>query len=143
MATRTEDLRNKGFTDRTFGNAKELVVASLGGEDPWQQIEEIREAGKRKARAAGIAYQMEHERHAVLARIASEVAQAHARENLSEAKLDRLARSDPRYQRHLEGTAAAIEEREAAESSYWALRSVLEWNRTAVAHENVLAQLGV
>lgn len=140
MATRTEDLRRGGAIEHTPRGARELLVGSLGA-DPYERIEKIREAGERKARATGVAYQMEHERHAILARIASEVSRANAGKNLSEAKLDRIARADPRYQRHLEGTAAAIEERELSESEYWSLRSLEEWDARAVAHLNAMSRL--
>ena len=115
-------------------------MGSLGA-DPYERIEEIRQAGERKARAEGVAYQLEHERHIVLARIASEIASARSRENLSEAKLDRMARADQRYQDHIKGTAAAIEERAFATSEYYALKSVAEWDRASIAHMNSLSRL--
>lgn len=116
------------------------MCASIGS-DPYARIEELREAGERKARASGVAYQLERERKSILARLASEYARTHADENLSEAKLDRLARADDRYQTHIKGTAAAIEEKERANSEYWAIRSLLEWDKTAVAHLNALSRL--
>lgn len=136
MQTRTDELRQR----EREKSAREAIVHTLGS-DPWERIEGLREAGRRKAEAQGVAYQMERERKALLARIASEYARTHAEKNLSEAKLDRLARADERYQRHLEGTASAIEERELATSEYFAIRSVLEWDRAAVAHENALSRL--
>ena len=65
----------------------------------------------------------------------------YTRDNLSEAKLDRLARSDERYKRHVASIAAAIEERELAKSEYWAVRSLLEWDKTSVAHLNAMTRL--
>lgn len=146
---RTEYLRQMGVRERTSrpsadghteGSARELLAASLGS-DPFERLEDLREAGRRKAKATGVAYQLDHERHAVLARLSTEYARTHANQNLSEAKLDRLARADDRYQKHLEGTAAAMEEKELAESEYWAMRSELEWDRAAIAHINALSRL--
>lgn len=139
---RTEELRRRFEAGEPHEehSARELLVGSLGS-DPWERLEELREAGRRKAQAEGVAYQMERERKAVLARIASEYARAHADQNLSEAKLDRLARADDRYRKHLEGTAVAIEEREEAQSEYWAIRSELEWDRASVAHLNAMSKL--
>lgn len=122
-------------------DARELLAASIGS-DPYERIEELRVIGERKAQATGVAYQMEHERQPLLARLASEYARIHANEDLSEAKLERLARADERYRLHIEGAAKAIRERELANSEYWALRSLLEWDKTAVAHLNALSRLG-
>lgn len=121
-------------------SARELLAGSLGA-DPYQAIQDLREAGERRARAEGVAVQLEHERHIVLARISNEIAQVHASEKISEAKLDRLARSDERYQRHIDGLAAAVEERELARSAYWALKSELEWDRASISHLNVMSKL--
>lgn len=145
--TRTADLRKRGALDRnlpaspiTGEDARELLAASIGS-DPYERIEELRQLGERKAEASGVAYQMERERKPMLARIATEYARLHADEDLSEAKLERLARADERYRNHIEGTAAAIKERELANSEYWAVRSLLEWDKTAVAHLNALSRL--
>lgn len=146
--SRTAELQQRGARARTGGDslsigetdARALLSASLN-EDPFERIEELREAGKRKARAEGVAYRLENERKHLLARISSEYARTHSDRNLSEAKLDRLARADQRYRDHLEGTATAIEERELANSEYWALRARLEWLRAAIAHENALSRL--
>lgn len=143
--TRTEELRRRAV-DRTTapqgdeGTAREILAATLH-EDPFERIEELRQAGKRKAEAEGLAYRMEHERKGILARLATEYARTHSKQNLSEAKLDRLAHADPRYQQHVEGTAAAVEKRELANSEYWALRSRLEWLRASLAHLNALSRL--
>jgi len=139
-ASRTEELRRRGAIEHTAHGARELIAGSLG-EDPYERIEQLREAGRRKARAEGVAYQLDHERKIVLARIASEIAQARASEKLSEAKLDRMARADARYERHIRGTAEAVQEREEANSEYWGLRSLEEWDARAVAHLNALSRL--
>lgn len=144
--TRTAELRRQGKYDRTDvpqtdeGHAREILTASLD-DDPFQRIEELRKAGKRKAEAEGVAYRMERERKIFLARIASEIAEVHAGEKLSEAKLDRLARADDRYRKHIEGTAAAVEERELSRSEYWAIRARLEWLDKAISHLNALSRL--
>lgn len=138
--TRTNELRRRGATDHTPRGARELIAGSLG-EDPYERIERLREAGQRKARAEGVAYQMEHERKIVLARVASRIATAMTGQSVSEAKLDRLARADPEFQRHIEGTASAIAEREESTSEYYAIRSELEWDRAAIAHLNQLSRL--
>lgn len=144
--TRTAELRRAGARDRgtppphTRDSARELLAASIGS-DPYERIEELRETGERKARAKGVAYQLEKQRKSLLASIASEYSRMYADENLSETKLDRMARGDERYRTHIEGTAAAIEERERAESEYWSIRSLLEWDKTAIAHLNALTRL--
>lgn len=121
--------------------ALQRLAATLG-EDPFVTIEELRQAGRRKATAEGVAYRMEHERKVLLARVANEIAVTHAKEALSEAKIDRLARADERYMTLIKGLEAAVEERELANSEYWALRAHLEWLRAAISHDNVLARLG-
>jgi len=138
---RTDELREKGeIRHHASGSARELLSATLGS-DPWQRIEELREIGQRKAEAEGLAYQMEHERKHVLSKIASEYASTHAKEQLSEAKLDRMAHADSRYLDFIKGSAVAIEKREMANSEYWAVRSELEWDRAAVAHSNAMSRL--
>lgn len=52
-----------------------------------------------------------------------------------------MARADPRYQTHIEGMAAAVEERELARSEYWRIRTVLEFDRASIAHLNALSRL--
>ena len=52
-----------------------------------------------------------------------------------------MARGRPEYSRHLDGAAAAIEERELANSEYWAIRARLEWLEKAVSHDNALSRL--
>ncbi len=138
--TRTQELLRNGAQRRTPDGARDLLAANMGS-DPFAKIEELRLIGERKARAEGVAYQLEHERKIVLATLANEYASAHAKENLSEAKLDRLARADNRYLVHITGMAAAIEEREMSRSEYWAVRSTLEWDRTSVAHLNAMSRL--
>ena len=138
MTTRTEQLRQQ--TKERGEGARALLSATLGS-NPWDKVEGLREVGARKAEAEGVAYQMEHERHPLLARLASEYAVAHAKENMSEAKLERMARADARYTTHIKGTAVAIQNKVRTNSEYWAIRSELEWDRAAVAHYNALTRL--
>ena len=137
---RTEELRGHGFRARTPDDARELLASNFDS-DPYEKIEELSGVGARKARAEGVAFQLEHERKIVLAKIANELATVHAKEKLSEAKLDRMARADPRYQTHIEGLSAAVEERELARSEYWQIRTVLEFDRASIAHLNALSRL--
>lgn len=123
------------------GSAREILVASLGG-DPYERLAELGALGERKAKAAGVAYHMEHMRKVVLAHVAAQLAQVHAKENLSEAKLERLARADDRYRQHIEGAAAAFEESELAQAEYWRLRAELTWDEKAIAHYNAMSKLG-
>ena len=137
---RTDQLRQNGLSQRTPSEARDLLAANIGS-DPYEKIEELRDIGARKARAEGQAYRLEHERKIVLAQLANEYASAHAKDALSEAKLDRLARADSRYQQHIAGLAAAIEERELARSEYWRVRTILEWDGRTVAHANAMSRL--
>ena len=121
-------------------SARELLVAAVGS-DPYATIEELERLGRNKAEAEGVAYQLEKETKSVLARIASDYA-GDRTENLSEAKLERLARADQRYLDHIKGVAVAIERRELANSEYWAIKSELEWDRAALAHLNAMSRLG-
>lgn len=121
-------------------DARHRIAATLG-EDPFGLISELRDAGLRKAKSEALAYRLEHERKSLLARIAGEIAVAHASKNMSEAKLERMARADPRYAAHIEGTAAAIENRELANSEFWAIKTRLEWLEKSVAHENAVMRL--
>lgn len=137
------ELRARGATsrtDHTAGSARELLATHVGS-DPYERIEELRQIGHRKAEAEGVAYQLEHERKSLLARLATEYARTHSDKSMSEAKLERLARADERYAAHIKGTAVAIENRERANSEYWAIRSELEWDRAAIAHLNALSRL--
>lgn len=122
------------------GSARELITATIGA-DPYQGIEAMRKAGERKARAEGVAYELEHLTKTVLARIAGELAEVHAKEKLAEAKLERMARTDVRYEAHVRKVAAAVEEKELASNEYWAIRSELEWDGHSVFHANALAKL--
>ena len=123
-----------------MNDARDRIAATLG-EDPFGLITELREAGLRKAKAEGVAYRLEHERKITLSRLASEIATANPKTSISEAKLERMARGRPEYERHIAGTAVAIEERELANSEYWAIRARLEWLEKSVSHENALARL--
>ena len=71
----------------------------------------------------------------------NEPATVHAQAKLSEARRDRMARDDPRYQTRIEGLSAAVEERELARSEYWATKSLLEFDRASIAHLNALSRL--
>ena len=117
------------------------LLGSHFEQSPYELIEELRVEGARKARAEGVAYQLEKETKIVLARLATEFSVAHASENLSEAKLERMARQDGRYADHIRRLGAAITERENARSEYWAKKSILEWDRASVAHLNALSRL--
>lgn len=129
--TRTDELRE---------SARETMSAALGA-NPYDRLARLDELGARKAEATGRAYQMEHMRHVVLSHISSEIATLHSRESLSEAKLERLARGDPRYQAHIEATALAIEARDKADAEYWTLKAGLEWDARAIAHVNALTRM--
>ncbi len=138
--SRTEQFRKEGFHQRTADDARELLASNFDT-DPYEKIEELREIGIRKAKAEAIAYQMEHERKIVIARLCNEYATAHAKESLSEAKLDRMARGDARYQAHITELSGAIKERELTRSEYWAIKSLLEFDRASIAHLNALSRL--
>ena len=143
MPDRTEALLRSGVREvRTPDAARELIAANFpAGQGPYELVEQLRVVGERKARAEGVAYQLEHERPIMLSRLATEFSLAHSKENLSEAKLERMSRADPRYAQHIKNTAKALEERDVARSEYWALKSLLEWDRASVAHLNALSRL--
>ena len=111
------------------------------GSDPWADIELQRAAGHRVAAAEGLLTRLEGETKSLKARIQTEKATALARENLSEAKLERLALADARYTDHMKGIAAAVEERELARHEYWAIKARLDWDNNAIQHANALARL--
>lgn len=139
---RTDELRNHGAVSRTHlpGSARETLSATIG-RDPWEGVEELRQAGERKARAEGQAYQLEAETKIVLARLMNELAVVHMKEKLAENKLERMARADDRYRDHIRAVAKAVEERERATSAYYAIKSELEWDAHAAYHLNALAKL--
>jgi hypothetical protein len=143
MPERTEGLLRSGVRDvRTPDAARELLAANFPPDQgPYELVEQLREVGKRKAQAEGLAYRLEQERPIILSRLATEFSLAHIKENLSEAKLERMARADPRYGNHIKRTAKALEERDVARSEYWAIKSLLEWDRASVAHLNALSRL--
>lgn len=118
--------------------ARDALAATIG-HDPAEKLEELRAAGARKARAAGTAFLMEEQRKVVLSRICGEIAQVHG--ELSEVKLERLARAHPDYEKHLRGTSAAIEDKELAETDYWRIQAELHWMDKTVAHHNALTRL--
>ena len=132
--TRTDELRH------ATGSARELLGVHIGA-DPYAGVHRLEQIGDAKAAATGVAYELEQGRKTLLAQLASEYARLHSDKNLSEAKLDRLARGDQRYAEHIKKTAAAIQERERLQSQYWAVRSELEWDRASIAHLNALTKL--
>tara|TARA_R100000808_G_scaffold5443_2_gene16594 strand:+ start:1134 stop:1559 length:426 start_codon:yes stop_codon:yes gene_type:complete len=121
-------------------SAREVLAASIGN-DPYKNLAELTEVGELLAEREGIAYQLQQEIKPLLATIASELASAHAKSNLSEARLDRMAKADPRYIAHIRGTAEAIRQREHTKNLYWAIKSELEWDRTSIAHLNSLTRM--
>jgi len=141
--TRTDELLAQGGVRRVEvppDSAREMLGIHIG-HDPYDLLAQLDEAGERKAEAEAVAYQLENETKSLLARLASEYATAHAKEGLSEAKLDRLARADSRYADHIKGTAVAIENREKARNAYWRLRTLLDLDRAAIAHQNALTRM--
>lgn len=145
--TRTDELRQRGAiregerAPHAPHSAREVLVGNLG-RDPYEGIEQLREIGERKAKAEGIAYELDKAKDAVLARITSEIATAHSGESLSEAKLERMAKADPRYHEHIRKAAEATAERERAHSEYWAIKAELEWDQEALRHLNHMSRLG-
>ena len=138
--SRREQLRASGARVITPEAARELIGSHFDV-SPYEQIETMRQTGHRKAIAEGRVVQLEHQRHIVLATVQNELATVHAKAKLSEAKLDRMARADQRYQTHIAGLGAAVEERDIARSEYAAQRATLEWDRAAIAHLNALSRL--
>lgn len=126
--------------NHTPNSARELIAATIGS-DPWDGIEALRRAGERKARAEGVAYEMDNNRKIVLSRIMNELAVAHSGTALSEAKLERMARADARYGSHISATAEAMEEKEAATAEYYAQKSLLEWDAHASYAWNAASKL--
>jgi|TARA_R110000765_G_scaffold228394_1_gene332070 hypothetical protein len=137
---RREQLKASGARVVTPEAARELISSHFDV-SPYEQIERLRGAGLRKAKAEGVCTQLEHQRHIMLATIANELAVAHSKEKLSEAKLDRMARADQRYRAHIAGLGAAVEERDTARSEYAAQRATMEWDRAAISHLNALSRL--
>ena len=137
--TRTEELLQASGAQSPEA-ARDLLAANFEV-SPYDNIEELRQIGERKAAAEGVAYQLDQERKIVLSRISNEIALAHSKESISEAKLDRMARADARYENHIRRLSVAIENRERARSDYWAVKSLLEWDRASVAHLNSITRL--
>ena len=138
---RTEELRRSLEQMAHSPNSAREVLSSTIGSDPYVRLQELRQIGEDLAKREGVAYQLQNETKPLLAKIATEIATAHTHANISEAKLDRMAKSDPRYLSHIQGTAEAIRLREDAKYKYWAIKSELEWDRAAVAHANSLTRL--
>ena len=120
--------------------ARETVRATVEA-DPWASLEDLRVAGERKAKAEAVASHLDHMRKVVLSRCCSEIAEAHAGKAMSEAKLERLGRAHPRYEEHLRGLAAAVEEKEQAHAEFWRIRAELEWMDRTLMHSMSLAKL--
>lgn len=120
--------------------ARENVRATVEA-DPWATLEELRVAGQRKARAEAQASHLENMRKVVLSRCCAEIAEAHSGKTMSEAKLERLGRAHPRYEEHLRGLAAAVEEREQALAEYFRIRGELDWMDRTLMHSMSLAKL--
>ena len=120
--------------------SREVVRATVEA-DPWASLEDLRIAGQRKAKAEAQASHLDHMRKVVLSRVCGEIAQDNPGKNLSEAKLNRLGRAHPKYERHLRGLAAAVEEREAAVAEYYRIRGELDWMDRTLMHSMSLAKL--
>ena len=120
--------------------ARETVRATVEA-DPWASLEELRIAGQRKAKAEAQASHLENLRKVVLSRCCAEIAAASSGKAMSEAKLERLGRAHPRYEEHLRGLAAAVEEREAAIAEYYRIRGELDWMDRTLMHSMSLAKL--
>ena len=143
MGDRTEARLRVGVRDvRTPDVARDLLASNFPpDQNPYELVEKLREVGAEKAKAEGVYYQLDHERSIILSRLATEFSVANISERLSEAKLERMARADSRYESHIKRTALALEERDRTRSEYWALKSLLEWDRASVAHLNALSRL--
>ena len=139
--SRTDELR-RSLQEMSHdpNTAREVLSASIGS-DPYVRLQELGRLGQVLAEREGVAYQLDKETKPLLASIASEYASAHAKSNLSEAKLDRMAKADQRYIDHIRGTAEAIRQREQTKNEFWAIKSELEWDRTAIAPLNSLTRL--
>jgi hypothetical protein len=120
--------------------ARETVRATVEA-DPWESLEELRIAGQRKAKAEAQASHLDHMRKVVLSRCCAEIAEANSGKGMSEAKLERLGRAHPRYEEHLRGLAAAVEEREAAIAEYYRIRGELDWMDRTLMMSMSLAKL--
>jgi hypothetical protein len=145
--SRTEELRRSGarnrnssFSNLSPGEARELVRAALDS-DPWASVEQLRQIGHQLAAAEAQATRMDAETKSLKARLQTEYATAHAKENLSEAKLERLALADERYGKHLNGLEAAIELREKIRHDYWAVKASLDLDEHALRHVNALSRI--
>ena len=142
MMQKIEEYLAQGAIRRTPEHAREIISSHFQGDiTPYERIEELREIGAKKAEAEGVAYELDHQRKIVLSRLANEFATAHSKQPLSEAKLDRMARADPRYEAHIKALSVAIDNRERWRSEYWAVKSLLEWDKSAIAHLNALSKL--
>lgn len=124
------------------GEAVALMVHTLG-DDPFELIQQLEEAGRVKAKAAGTLVQMDKLKDTLHAKLRAEYARGFAQEKkkIVEAQLDRLAYADDRYRAHINGLAAATEAKEDADAAYWTIRAKLEWLRAALAHYNALTRL--
>ena len=124
----------------TKHSAREILTGSLGS-DPYQLLESLRSVGKEVARLEGVSYELQQSVKPLLATLATEYATMHANQSLSEAKLDRMAKADPRYMERIKMVAAAIRQREEKNNEFWAIKSELDWDAKSVAHLNALTKL--
>ena len=114
-------------------------MAHVIGADPFVLLDELEHAGKRKARADGLSYQMMEMRKSVLSSIVTELVREHP--NAAISKLEHMARADSRYTNHIAGTAAALEEKELATVAYFRVKGEIEWCAHANYTANATAKL--
>jgi len=120
-------------------SAREMVAAALG-HDPRELLHDLDEAGERKAKAEGVAYQLEHLRKIVLAQIMGDI-EAEMGGKVAEGRLERLARADARYAAQIAGTAEAITQRERAAAEYWRIKAEMELDNATLTHANAAMRL--
>ena len=141
MDNRTQELAKQLLTHKhSRHSAREVLTGSLGS-DPYQLLEDLRTVGKDVARLEGVSYELQNSVKPLLATLATEYATTHAKQNLSEAKLDRLAKADPRYMERIRLVAETIKEREEKKNEFWAIKSELDWDAKSVSHLNALTKL--
>ena len=124
----------------TKHSAREVLIGSLGS-DPYQLLEDLRSVGKDLARLEGVSYELQNSVKPLLATLATEYATTHVKQNLSEAKLDRLAKADNRYMERIKLVAETIHQREEKKNEFWAIKSELDWDAKSVSHLNALTKL--
>ena len=141
MMNRTQELARQLQTHKhTKHSAREVLMGSLGS-DPYRLLEDLRSVGKEVAKLEGVSYELQNSVKPLLATLATEYATTHAKQNLSEAKLDRLSKADPRYMERIKLVAQTIKEREEKKNEFWAIKSELDWDSKSVSHLNALTKL--